>query len=185
MLTNQIAAGVTAVILAISGVALTAGDDTAAVEANAAGQVAASGSTAVTVNDSTMTTIGDDDSTSTTVDDSTSTTIDDDDRTSTTAPDDDSTSTTTPDDDSTSTTTPDDSDARQVVELGMRSYTVGSAGTVVMDGMVLVGVTTNPGWTVEIEESSADKVKVEFENGEAEAEFELRIDGRLEIKTQG
>lgn len=184
MLTNQIAAGVTAVILAISGVALTAGDDNASVEANAAAQVAASGSTAVTVDDSTVTTM-DDDSTSTTVEDSTSTTIDDDDSTSTTTPDDDSTSTTTPDDDSTSTTTPDDSDARQVVELGMRSYTVGNAGTVVMDGMVLVGVTTNPGWTVEIDESSADRIKVEFENGEAEAEFELRVDGRLEIKTEG
>lgn len=177
MLTNQIAAGITAVILAISGVALTANDDNAAVGANAAAQVAASSSTAVTVDDSTATTI-DDDRTSTTVDDSTSTTMDD-------SSDDDSTSTTTPDDDSTSTTTPDDSDARQVVELGMRSYTVGSAGTVVMDGMVLVGVTTNPGWTVEIDESSTDRIKVEFENGEAEAEFELRIDGRLEIKTEG
>ncbi|MFP5333310.1 MAG: hypothetical protein ACLGHX_13245, partial [Acidimicrobiia bacterium] len=67
---------------------------------------------------------------------------------------------------------------------GLRTYTVGTAGTVVMDGMVLVGVTTNPGLTVEIDESSSERIKVEFENGEAEAEFELRIDGGLEISLE-
>lgn len=177
MLTNQIAAGITAVVLAVSGVALTAGDDSAAVEAGAAAQVAAESSTAVTVDDSTPTT-ADHDTTSTTVDDTTPTTIDD---TTSTTVDDDPTSTTTPDDDTTTTTTPDDSDARQVVELGLRSYAVGDAGTVVMDGNVLVGVTVNAGWTFEIDESDADRVRVHFENGEAEAEFDLQVGSRLEI----
>lgn len=178
MLTNQIAAGITAVVLAVSGVALTAGDDSAAVEAGAAAQVAAESSTAVTVDDSTTTT-AENDNTSTTVGDTTSTTIDD---TTSTTVDDDSTSTTTPDDDdTTTTTTPDDSDARQVVELGVRSYAVGDAGTVVMDGDVLVGVTVNAGWTFEVDESDADRVRVHFENGEAEAEFDLQVGSRLEI----
>ncbi|MDX1449204.1 MAG: hypothetical protein R3246_09095 [Acidimicrobiia bacterium] len=179
MLTNQIAAAVTAVVLAVSGVALTAGDDTATVEAGTSAE--AQGSTSVTVDDSPSTTVEGESSTSVTIEGSTSTTIDDDNETD--DDNDDTTSTTVGDDDDDDSET--DDDARPAVELGMRSYTVGNAGTVVMDGMVLVGVIANPGWTVEIDEASADRVEIEFVNGEAEAEFELRIDGRVEIKTEG
>lgn len=186
MLTNQIAAGIAAVVLAFSGVALTAGDDSANLETES--EVAVT--TDATVAGTSHTTVHDDDHpTSTTVDDSTSVTIedsvtvegstsDDDDDHGDDDTDDDT------DDDSPSTTTPDDSDDRQVVEPGLRTYTVGTAGTVVVDGAVLVGVTTNPGWTVEIDESSSERIKVEFENGDAEAEFELQIEGGLEISLE-
>lgn len=196
MFTNQIAAGVTAVILAFSGVALTAGDDTATVDANTTAAVTANGSTGVTAGDDHVETTAD---ANAAADSSTGISVDIDDLTSEveaeteteveaeaeveaeTEADTNADAEVSTDDDTTSTTTSDDSDTTQVVEAGLTSYTVGTAGTVVMDGAVLVSVTTNPGWTVEIDESSADRVRVEFQNGGATAEFELRLDTELEI----
>jgi hypothetical protein len=44
---------------------------------------------------------------------------------------------------------------------------------------------TAPGWSVEIEKEEADRIEIEFQNGNAEAEFEARIsDGRVDVKTE-
>lgn len=193
MLTNQIAAGITAVVLAVSGVALTAEDDSANVETATSAEVAVNGSSDVTAGDegakadlaaTTDITIS--------ADGTTDVSIAGDDHSSDLEAEAEaeaeaeveSEAGVTGDDDTTSTTTSDD-DARQVIEVGLTSYTVGTAGTVVMDGSVLVGVTANPGWSFEIDESNEDRVRVHFQNGEAEAEFDLQVDSRLEITIGG
>ena len=144
------------------------------------------GSTSSTVNDSTSTSM---DSTSTTVDDgSTSTTMDDDSTSTTmgggstsTTIDDDSTSTTI--DDDTSTTVDDDTPSGS----GSETYTVGGAATVTVswaDGkMSLSGVSLGDGWRIEKQEVRSDRVKLEFENGDDDAEFDARFsDGALRVE---
>jgi hypothetical protein len=48
--------------------------------------------------------------------------------------------------------------------------------------MTLVAIQANAGWSYEIDEVSTDRIRVEFEKGEIDAEFELRADGELRIK---
>ena len=72
---------------------------------------------------------------------------------------------------------------RSVVSLELRTYTVGEAGTVTVEGMNLIAVDANAGWTMEIDEASTDRIRVEFERGEVDAEFELRSDGELRLRT--
>ena len=198
MLTNRIAAGATAIVLGISGVALANADITAETQseasaqtpagpANASAQTEANASvslptTSVTVDDTSWTTDGStsvsieagaktevEANTSTTVHDTTSTTMDD--------------STTTTIDDRSGSDDSEEQEVRSVVSLGLTTYTVGEAGTVIVDGMTVVGITTNLGWTVEIDEISSERIKIEFEKGELNARFELRSDGELRIKT--
>ena len=76
-----------------------------------------------------------------------------------------------------------DDDTRSVVSLEVRTYTVGDAGTVTTEGTHLIAVDANAGWTVEVDEASADRIRVEFERGEVDAEFEVRSDGELRIRT--
>jgi hypothetical protein len=135
------------------------------------------GSTSTSMGGSTPSTV---DATTSTSMDSTSTTMDDD-STSTTI-DDDSTSTTI-DDDSTSTTIDDDSPAGS----GSETYGVGGAATVTVswaDGtMSLSGVSLGDGWRIEKQEVRADRVKLEFENGDDDAAFEARFeDGALRVE---
>lgn len=119
----------------------------------------AAGSSSSTVDDSTSTTVGE--STSTTVDDSTSTTNGD--HTSTTI------------DDSTSTTMGD-----APTGSGSETYTVGGVATVTVSWaggkMSLGAVSVADGWIIEKKEIRSDRVKLEFENGDDEAEFEVRFD---------
>jgi hypothetical protein len=141
------------------------------------------GSAATAPDDSTSATVPDSDD-----DDSTSTTVpdgdddDDDDSTSTTVPDgdddgddDDSTSTTVPD--TTATTAPDVSS----VEDGTYSYNVGSAGSVtviVENGIMRLGnAIPNSGWSASVEKNEADRVRVEFDNGEDDLEIDIRAQG--------
>lgn len=181
MLTTRIAAGVVAAVLGVSGVAvngnLTTEADTEtkvetpatqvdiAAEADAAARTttveslnAEAESNAAVVAD-----ISVDDTTPTTADDtntdgSTSTTVDD--------------------------SGADDSDeSRSIVTLGLETYTVADAGTVTVNGMTVVAVDVNPGWTVEIDEASSDRIRIEFEHGETDVEFELRSDGELRISS--
>jgi hypothetical protein len=190
MLTNRIAAGAAVILLGISGVALANVDiatetqsevQTPAASADVAAQTETSASaslpaTPVTV-DHTSSTVsasveveGDAEvdaststthnTTSTTIQGSTSTTIDD-----------------RPGGDDS-----DEQEARSLVSLGLTTYTVGEAGTVSVDGMTLVAVTTNLGWTVEIDEVSSERIRIEFEKGELNARFELRSDGELRIR---
>ena len=142
--------------------------------------------------DAPVTTIEDDDvSTSTTGGEiSTSTTVDDNDAsTSTTVDDNDaSTSTTIDDNDATTSTTIDD----DIVDLpdGPRTFTVGTAGTVIVDveagRLALATVTTGVGWSFEVDKAESDDIRVEFESVlDAEAEIRVRInDGRLEVKIE-
>ena len=191
MLTNRIAAGAAVILLGISGVALANVDiatetqsevQTPATSADVATQTETSASVSlpaapVTVDDHTTSTVsasveveGDAEvdaststthhTTSTTIQGSTSTTIDD----------------RSGGDDS------DEQEARSLVSLGLTTYTVGEAGTVSVDGMTLVAVTTNLGWTVEIDEVSSERIRIEFEKGELNARFELRSDGELRIR---
>lgn len=187
MLTRRIAALVTTIVLGVSGVALAHGGSS--VEADASTQTAVSlGTTATTSDDSTSTSM-----TSSTAGSSTSVTAAGSSTTSATVAGSSTTSVTTGssttsstiDDDSTTSTTIDDRDdrIRTTVQLGLATYTVGEAGTVTVNGMTLVAVQANTGWTVQIDEVSADKIKIEFEKGETDAEFELRADGELRIRT--
>ena len=182
MLSTRIAAGATALVLGISGVALanagvsgeieTETETHVSIPAATAGvttetetSVAASPSTTPREGSTTSLTSA---TTPTTVD-STSTTVD---------------STATTVDDNPVTDDRNELESRSIVSLDLNTYAVGEAGTVTVNGMALVTVDANPGWTVEIEEASTDKIKIEFENGEREVEFELRVDGELRIKSE-
>lgn len=186
MRTTRIAAATAAVILAISSVALANGtidSSTDATTSSPARNVDVSSTsspepftTAVTVasSSSAMSTPGSSPtSTPTSTPGGSTTTVDD--RTSTTV---DATTSTTIDDSSDR-----DQETRSVVSLALRTYTVGEAGSVTVDGMRLVAVDANNGWSVEIDEASSDRIKVEFERGEVDAEFDLRADGELRIRT--
>lgn len=127
---------------------------------------------------------------STTIDDNgTSTSIIDEGSTSTTIDDNDaSTSTTIDDNDETTSTTIDD----DIIDLpdGPRTFTVGAAGTVVVNveagRLALATVTTGLGWSFEVDKAESDDIRVEFESQvDAEAEIRVRInDGRLEVKIE-
>jgi hypothetical protein len=193
MLKTRIAAGATAIVLGISGVALAnagqsadaqadLGASTAAAAFDVSGQTqtSASVSTPTTANDSSNVTSASSSTSVTTAGSSTtSVTIDDDSRTSTTI--DDSRTSTTIDDRS-----GDDSsferETRATVNLGLATHFIGEAGTVTVNGMTLVAIQANAGWSYEIDEVSTDRIRVEFEKGEIDAEFELRADGELRIK---
>lgn len=180
MLSTRIAAGATAVLLGISGVALANGGVSGEIEsqtqistpAASAGVTTETEASAAVSSPSTTTHEG-----STTSVTSATTSV-----TSGTTPTTvDSTSTTV--DDNPGTDDRDEQETRSVVSLDLNTYTVGEAGTVTVAGMAIVAVDANPGWTVEIEEASADRIKIEFENGERDVEFELRVDGELRIKS--
>ncbi len=151
--------------------------------------------TPVTVgaDDSTSTSIGDGDTTDTSVAGLTSDTVDDasQNSTSTTLDDDDDR-----DEDSTTSTTLDDDDeddeasAGVTTDLGMHTYVVSGVGEVTIDiqssGLTLVGVNA-PNWTVDIEKSEGDRIRIEFRRGEGEAEFEaeLHSSGALSVEIDG
>lgn len=189
---TRIAAATAAVVLAISSVALANGSADSASEprtgvtTTSPTQNVATSSTSPSGPSTTTVTVA---STSTPTSEGSTTTIDD--RTPTTTRNttsttiDDRTSTTTG---GTTSTTIDDADnrtdeTRSVNSAELRTYTVGDAGTVTVQGMHLIAVDANPGWTVEIDEASDDRIKVEFERGEIDAEFELRSNGELRIRT--
>ena len=201
MRTTRIAAIAVAAVLALSSIALANGSDdipTAADDSSPGVMLSAESSTPTapatvhsTVGASTGATILASNSASTSLSSSTSTPSSTPTPSSTSTPGqstttiDDRTSTTTR---STTSTTIDDSssrddDTRAIVSLELRTYTVGEAGTVTVEGMHLIAVDANAGWTVEVDEASADRIKVEFEQGETDAEFELRADGELRIRT--
>lgn len=115
-------------------------------------------------------------STSSTVDNSsTSTTIDDRGGTTNTTIDDHD------DEDETRSPAPVDSDPT--------SYQVGGAGTVtvqiVTGQLVLLDVTATKGWSFEVDKSGGRDIKIEFESGESEAEFEAKLrDGQIRIEVE-
>ena len=119
--------------------------------------------------------------------------------TSTTAPDAHSTtSTSTPSSTtsvpSTSTTIPDDDDDDDKigghVQLGVKTYAAAEAGTVTVEhtasGLVLLAVSPASGWEAEVDEARSDRIEIDFEHGEAEVRFRLRVeaDGRIELRVE-
>ncbi len=176
MRSNRLAAGVVAIVLGISGVALASAElgadigPTAKAEATAAG-----GGVAVDVTAAARTRTSAPD-----------TSVPNDDRTPTTGP---STTTTAP---GTTTSTSlddrshdDDHGDRRVVALDVRTHAAADAATVTVAGMTLVAVDVNPGWSFEVDEASARRIRISFERDGQEVEFELRADGELRVKLGG
>jgi hypothetical protein len=130
------------------------------------------------VNGSSTSSIVDNSSTSTTIDDhggSTNTTIDDHGGTTNSTVDDH-----------------DDKDevrAPAPVNSDPTSYNVGGAGTVtvqiVTGQLVLLDVTATNGWSFEVDKSDGRDVRIEFQSGELEAEFEAKLrDGQIRIEVE-
>jgi hypothetical protein len=137
--------------------------------------------------------------TNTSLDDnsSTSATFDDNGRTTNTTIDDHggTTNTTIDDHGGTTNTTIDDHDDEDEsrspapVNSNPTSYQVGGAGTVtvqiVAGQLVLLDVTATQGWTVEVDKSGGRDIKIEFESGESEAEFEAKLrDGQIRVEVE-
>jgi len=194
MRTSRIAAGVTVIVLGISGVALanaSLGTDagskvevvTPTVDLKANSQTSASVASAST-EDNVKARVDDNSSGSTAV-----TTDDSRTRGTSTTSSTSTTSTTLSNSGSTSTTSTTirsnasgEWETRTTVSLGLATYAVADGGTVTVNGMTVVAVQATPGWTVEMREVSDDRIKIRFRQGEDKAEFELRDDGELRIK---
>ena len=62
---------------------------------------------------------------------------------------------------------------------GPRTFTVGSAGSVVVDiqggRLSLAAVNPASGWSYEVDKAEPDDVRVEFEKGDSEAEIRVRL----------
>ncbi|MGH8870409.1 MAG: hypothetical protein ACRDWS_00310 [Acidimicrobiia bacterium] len=135
------------------------------VDANAAADVDAATSTSIQLVDTS--------STSTTIESSTGTSVDD---------------------NSTSISV----DASLLVDAGLlvpittepAAYDVGGAGTIVIQvvagRLVLVDAAANSGWSLEVDQADGRDIKVEFVNGDSDAEFEAKIrDGELRVDVEG
>lgn len=203
MSTTRIVAAITVVLLAVSGVALASGGSgvdvrsdsdvsatadagsgvAASVDATTSGSAGTSDGVAAAFGASTDATIG---ATSTTIDDDSSTTTSSTPTTvATTSTTVQSTTSTTFDDRGGDDDRRGDDEIRAGVTLGLRTYDVAEAGTVTVEGMTVVSVNVNPGWTFEVDEASSDRIRVEFHSGEQEAEFELEVGGELRIELGG
>jgi hypothetical protein len=111
---------------------------------------------------STSTTLADN-TTSTSIDDTTSTSIDDHNRGETRGP--------------------------APVNTSPTSYQVGTAGTVTVQisggQLVLLSATPASGWHAEVDRADGEEIRVEFENGEADAEFEATAhNGELRVRVE-
>ncbi len=184
---TTILGAIVAVILLISGIAWASGvgeSNSGTLSSDASISVGQSSSSSI--DDNSSSTSLDDGSTSTSVDDSTTSTIDDD-TTSTTVDDDNSTTSTTIDNNTTSTIDGDDSAG--AIADGARSYSVDGVAVVTVNVVAgqlqLIGVNLEAGWNADVEKQESDRIRIEFRNGEREAEFEVRLDnGRLRVEVE-
>ena len=183
---------VTAALLVV-GVAWASGDDDTSTSVTAAGSSSITvASTGTSLDGSTVTSLGDR-STSTSLEGTTATSLDDDGTTATSLDDDGTTSTSLGDDGTTvptsrsttstsagssTSTSFDDSDVRP--GDGRTTHNLPGVGTVTIEvragALILVDVNA-PGWNVELDKVEHDRIEIEFTSGEAEAEFEARIEG--------
>jgi cytoskeletal protein RodZ len=131
--------------------------------------------------DATVSTSADSSSTSTTTDSSTSTSVDD--STSTSLQSTTSTSIAS----TTSTSVDDNDDSVAVAAQGTTVHTIPGVGVVTVEvvgnALVLVNVSA-PGWSVHLDKIESDRIEIEFESGESEAEFEARLDGQLRVEVE-
>ena len=181
------------------GVAWASGDgarddsSSGSVAASAAADVSSSVSLASSASDTSV-----DDRTSTSIDDSsTSAGVDADTRTSislvgtsSTSTTLDSTTSTSMDDRSTSSTSSTVDDHSTVpITTEPRSYDVDGAGSVsiqvVAGKLVLLHAEAASGWALNVDKADARDIKMEFENGDSDAEFEAKIrDGELRVEIE-
>lgn len=177
-------AAVSADAATATDVAASADDASASGEANAAAELDLSASSELQADDGNASTELDGETRTTT-----SATVDAEGNTTSTTVD--TTSTTSADDDDTTSTTVDDNDSEGILSavVGLKTYEVANVGEVTID--VLAGSLTlvrvdAPGWEVEIEKVTSDRIEIEFHKGEARAEFdaELQSNGMISIETR-
>ncbi len=177
-----------AAALLVVGVAWASGtDDTSTSVTTANSSSVTVDSTGTSLEDSTGTSLEHDRTTSTSLDDdgTTPTSLDDDGTTSTSLDDDHHTtvttiqSTTSTSSGSSTSTSFDDSDTRRPAD-GLTTHNVPGVGSVTIEvrsgALVLIDVSA-PGWSVELDKVEHDRIEIEFTSGDAEAEFEARIEG--------
>ena len=192
MLNKMIAIGTSVLTaLLVVGVAWAAtGDTTSPTVTNAGASTSTSSDTATSV-----TAITTESSTPTTLDDTTSstnqtvTTIED--STGTSAAGGATTSTTAGSTTSTSSgasTSTSFDDSKVAPPDGVSSYSIPGVGTVTIEvrgGSLHLQAISAPGWIYEVEKAESDRIEIEFESGEAEAEFEARIHhGGIEVRSE-
>ncbi|MEE8374928.1 MAG: hypothetical protein V3S26_01230 [Acidimicrobiia bacterium] len=115
-------------------------------------------------------------------------TVPDEDTTSTSIDDDDDTTTSTSIPGVTTSTSIDDDDDEEMLDDQRLDYDIPGVGSITIEivggRLELVNISA-PGWDIDIERAEADRVKVEFERGSDEVEFEARIDhGRVKIEIE-
>lgn len=189
-----------ALVGSIAGIALASPDDSTSSTEVTTPTVPTEQVSSTTFDDSTSTSIdSDDDTTTTSIDDNdetTSTTIDDEasEKTAASVPDDDDSTSTTIDDrghhdddvDGTTSTTIDD-DHSQVVQDQTVSHDIPGVGTVtveVRDGKLQLVDVSAPGWDAQVE-TDADTIKVKFDDGSNEVEYEAELnDGQVKVTVE-
>ena len=192
---TTILGAIVAVILLISGIAWASGvGESSSGTLSSDASISVGQSSSSSIDDNGSSTSLDDGSTSTSVDDSTTSTIEDDttsttvdDNTTSTVDDDNSTTSTTIDDNTTSTIDGDDNAG--AIADGARSYSVDGVAVVTVNVVAgqlqLIGVNLEAGWNADVEKQESDRIRIEFRNGEREAEFEVRLDnGRLRVEVE-
>ena len=107
-----------------------------------------------------------------------------------------STSVTTGGGNSSTSSTIDDDDDQEIEDANHLEIVVAIGGTFqvpgvgsvmvdIDDGRLVLGNVSAPGWSVEVEDREPDRIKIEFRNGEAEAEFEAELHhGVLQIEIE-
>ncbi|HEY6627789.1 MAG TPA: hypothetical protein VI193_02255 [Acidimicrobiia bacterium] len=177
--------GVVAAMLLVAGIAWASGSDdspTSTTTPNTSTSVDDNGSSTSVDDNSSSTSLNG--STSTTLEDNTSSTVDDDDTTSSTIDDDDVNDDRGEDDadqdDDNKGHGGEDDDSAVAVADGVHTYQVPGAGSVTINvtggTLELADVQANTGWTTEVDKAQSDRIKINFRNGESEAEFEAELE---------
>ncbi|MEX0863481.1 MAG: hypothetical protein WD269_01235 [Acidimicrobiia bacterium] len=82
----------------------------------------------------------------------------------------------------------DEADDHEIVVAIGGTFQVPGVGSVTVDiddGRLVLGNVSAPGWSVEVEDREPDRIKIQFRNGEAEAEFEVELQhGVLQIEIE-
>lgn len=90
---------------------------------------------------------------------------------------------------STATTDDDDEELEAGLEIGVSTHLMSGVGSVTVevtaDGRLALVSWTAPGWTLERQRVESDRVELKWALGDAEAEFEARLDnGRIEVEIE-
>lgn len=87
-----------------------------------------------------------------------------------------------------SSTSTSSDDSETSFEAGLSTHVIAGVGSVtveVADGRLILISWSAPGWALERQRVEADRIELEWVLGEAEAEFEARLEnGRLRVETE-